>query len=155
MAKNYLRLDKIPATGHIESVVSDSEELVAGQFVELGAVLNVAEGEEVSFTKATEGGAFDALVAPVFLDGELDPMGEVLEKTIAIGKPARAFILQKGDMVSFNAENAAEVKAGDNVKVGANGLGVAKAAEGDTVIGKCIAVEFEPGVGDLAVIRFA
>jgi hypothetical protein len=155
MAKNYLRLDKIPATGHIESVVSDSEELVAGQFVELGAVLNVAEGEEVSYTKATEGGAFDALVAPVFLDNELDPVGEVLEKTIAIGKPARAFILQKGDMVSFNAENAADVEAGDDVKVGANGLGVAKAAESDTVIGKCIAVEFEPGVGDLAVIRFA
>lgn len=155
MAKNYLRLDKIPATGHIESIVSDSEKLVAGQFVELGAVLNVAEGEEVSYTKATEGGAFDALVAPVFLDSELDPMGEVLEKTIAIGKPARAFILQKGDVVSFNAENATGVKAGDDVKVGANGLGVAKATEPDTVIGKCIAVEFEPGVGDLAVIRFA
>ena len=155
MAKNYLRLDKIPATGHIESVVSDSEELVAGQFVELGAVLNVAEGEEVSYTKATEGGAFDALVAPVYLDSELDPMGDLLDETVAIGKPARAFILQKGDMVSFNAENATGVVAGDDVKVGANGLGVAKAAEGDTVIGKCIAVEFEPAVGDLAVIRFA
>ena len=155
MAKNYLRLDKIPATGHIESVVSNSEELVAGQFVELGAVLNVAEGEEVSYTKATEGRAFDALVAPVFLDSDAYPFEEVLEKTIAIGKPARAFILQKGDMVSFNAENAVGVVAGNDVKVGANGLGVAPAITGDTVIGKCIAVEFEPGVGDLAVIRFA
>lgn len=155
MAKNYLRLDKIPATGHIESVVSDSEELVAGQFVELGAVLNVAEGEEVSYTKATEGGAFDALVAPVYLDSDANAFEDMLEKTVGIGKPARAFILQKGDMVSFNAENAAGVEAGDDVKVGANGLGVAKADEGDTAIGKCIAVEFEPGVGDLAVIRFA
>lgn len=155
MAKNYLRLDKIPATAHIESVVSDSEKLVAGQFVDLGAVLNVAEGEEVNYTKAIAGKTFDALVAPVFLDSDADAFGDLLEKTVGIGKPARAFILQKGDMVSFNAENAAGVAAGDNVKVGANGLGVAKAAEGDTVIGKCIAVEFEPGVGDLAVIRFA
>ena len=155
MAKNYLRLDKIPATGHIESVVSDSEKLVAGQFVELGKVLNVAEGEEVSYTKATEGGTFDALVAPVYLDTELDPMGDVLEKAVEIGKPARAFILQKGDIVSFNAENAAGVVAGDNVKVAANGLGVVKGEEPATIIGKCIAVEFEPGVGDLAVIRFA
>ena len=155
MAKNYLRLDKIPATGHIESVVSDSEELVAGQFVDLGAVLNVAEGEEVNYTKATAGGTFDALVAPEFLDSDADAFGDLLEKTVGIGKPARAFILQKGDMVSFNAENATGIEAGDNVKVGTNGLGVAKAAEGDTVIGKCIAVEFEPGVGDLAVIRFA
>ena len=155
MAKNYLRLDKIPATAHIESVVSDSEELVAGQFVDLGAVLNVAEGEEVNYTKAIAGKTFDALVAPVFLDSDADAFGDLLEKTVGIGKPARAFILQKGDMVSFNAENATGVQAGDNVKVGTNGLGVAKAAEGDTVIGKCIAVEFEPGVGDLAVIRFA
>jgi len=155
MAKNYLRLDKIPATGHIESVVSDSEELVAGQFVELGAVLNVAEGEEVSYTKATEGGTFDALVAPVFLDTDADAFGDILDDTVKIGKPARAFILQKGDVVSFNAENAAGVVAGNDVKVGANGLGVAPAITGDTVIGKCIAVEFEPGVGDLAVIRFA
>lgn len=155
MAKNYLRLDKIPATAHIESVVSDSEELVAGQFVDLGAVLNVAEGEEVNYTKATAGGTFDALVAPVFLDSDADAFGDLLEKTVGIGKPARAFILQKGDMVSFNAENATGVQAGDNVKVGTGGLGVAKASDADTVIGKCIAVEFEPGVGDLAVIRFA
>ena len=155
MAKNYLRLDKIPATAHIESVVSDSEELVAGQFVDLGAVLNVAEGEEVNYTKAIAGKTFDALVAPVFLDSDADAFGDLLEKTVGIGKPARAFILQKGDVVSFNAENATGVEAGDDVKVGTNGLGVAKAAEGDTVIGKCIAVEFEPGVGDLAVIRFA
>lgn len=155
MAKNYLRLDKIPATAHIESVVSDSEELVAGQFVDLGAVLNVAEGEEVNYTKAIAGKTFDALVAPVFLDSDADAFGDLLEKTVGIGKPARAFILQKGDVVSFNAENAAGVVAGDDVKVGTNGLGVAKAELEETVIGKCIAVEFEPGVGDLAVIRFA
>lgn len=151
--KNYLRLDKIPATEHNESVVHETEALLAGHWVNLGVVLDPRDREVVGAEIATEGGTYDALVAPTYRDkGYAD--FDILFESVPAGEPARALVLQKGDVVSFNAEQAAGVAQGDDVEIGADGFGIQKAETGE-VIGKCIQIEYEPEVGDLVVIRIA
>lgn len=155
--KNFIRYDKIPATAHAESVVSSEEALIGGQFVNLGTVLTSSQGEEVDYTKAEQGGTFDAIVAPVYLENELNQLAEITEQDTPVGKPVRAFIIQKGDMISINEELAEGVVKGDEVQIGEDGLGFAPvdAVSGGTVIGKVIDTEFYPNVGNLVVIRFA
>lgn len=151
--KNFLRLDKHLQNGHLESVVLANGALLAGQFGNLGVVLDSSQGEEVEFTKATAGEGFDVLVAPVYLDRGYTDYEEIYE-SVPAGKPARAIHIVKGDIISFNSELAPEIKKGDDVEVGADGLGLQKAADG-TVVGKCIDINYDSVVGDLAVIRFA
>ena len=156
MAKNYVRLDKLSASGHIETVLTKDAPLVAGQFVNLGKLLNGYGGEATDYTKAETGKGFDALVAPVFIDRGY-PGFNLVEQEVAVGKPARALILVKGDVVSFNAENVTGgVVEGDNVTISANGLGLKKAnGTSDVVVGKVIAKEQMTNVGELVVVRFA
>lgn len=150
MAKNYLRIDKFPATGHIESVISKDTELVAGQFVDAGVVQVASEGEVIDVTLTKAGGELDLLVAPVF-EGEDDKLTAVTP----VGKPVRAYHIQKGDIVSFNRENAKDVKIGDKVAIGANGLGVKAAApDGADAIGEVISIDYMNVVGELVVVRF-
>lgn len=151
--KNYLRLDKISNSAHIESVVLADAELLAGQFVNLGKVVNTEQGEAVVATKATTKAKADAIVAPVYIDkGYADY--DRLADSVKAGKVTRAIIFQKGDVVSINKENAMGIAENDNVTVGADGFGFAKAATGDVVVGKAIAIETERNVGELVVIRF-
>ena len=42
MTKNYVRLDKLSQAAYLESVVFESDAILAGQFVELGTLV---EGE--------------------------------------------------------------------------------------------------------------
>lgn len=152
--KNYLRLDKIPRTEHSESAVHGDDTLLAGQFINLGVVLDTADRELVEAIKSEAGGDFDALIAPVYIDKGYSDF-DIQYESVPAGVPARALILQKGDIISINEELAEGVTKGDDVAIGEGGLGFAVAAEGDTVVGKCIDIEFEPNVGDLAVIRIA
>ena len=150
--KNYLRLDKISRTAHSESAVHGTEALLAGQFVELGAVLDVADRELVEATKAKAGGNFDALIAPVYIDKGFSDFDIQYESVLA-GEPGRAIILENGSIISINSELAKGIAKGDNVAIGKDGLGFALAKGENVVVGKCIDIEFEPNVGDLTVIR--
>lgn len=151
--KNYIRLDRVSKAAHYESVVLADAELVAGQFVELGTVLDTSEGEAIAATAATAGGELEAIVCPVYLDKGI-PGYDITEDAVAAGKPARALHPVKGTIISINAELAKGVVEGDKVAIGENGLGFQKAAEGLTAIGKVIALETLTNVGDLVVIRF-
>ena len=149
--KNYLRLDKVAATDHYESVKAD-EVLVNGQFVELGEA-DLTDGIEVmNIVKTEEGKAAEAVIAQAHLDyGYLD--FDYAKASVAPGKIARALVLHKGQMLSFNAENATGIAAGDDVAVAADGMGIKKAADGEVVIGKCIRLDYLANIGDLVVIR--
>lgn len=151
--KNYLRLDKIPRTEHSESAVHETEALLAGHWVELGAVIDDRNREMVEAIIAQAGGKADALIAPVYLDKGFTDF-DILYESVPAGIPARAQIVQKGDIISFNVEQAEGVAEGDLVEIGANGFGVRKNDTGE-VIGKCIQIDYEPEVGDLVVIRIA
>lgn len=152
--KNYLRLDKIPRTEHSESAVHGEDTLLAGQFINLGVVLDTADRELVEAIKAEAGGDFDALIAPVYIDKGYSDF-DIQYESVPAGTPARALVLQKGDIISINVELAEGVKKGDDVAIGADGLGFAAVAGEEVPVGKCIDIEFEPNVGDLAVIRIA
>ena len=152
--KNFIRLDKLSKNAHYESIVSPTEELINGHFVNLGTVIKTTEGEAVTFELAEEGKSFDAIVVPVYLDkGHSDY--KITEDSVKPGKVARAILPEKGAMFSINVELAPLVAKGDEVAVGVDGLGFKKAVDGEVVIGKCIDINYYPFVGDLAVIRFA
>jgi len=151
--KNYLRLDKIPRTEHSESVVHEAEALLAGHWVTLGTVIDATDRELVSAELATTADTMDALVAPVYLDRGYADFDLQYESTPA-GEPVRAFIVQKGDIISFNIEQAENIKVGDEVGIGDGGFGL-KVATGAEVIGKCIQIDYQPNVGELVVIRIA
>lgn len=151
MAKNYVRLDKVGGQDHYESFVS-AEKIVNGQWLDLGD-MDLDLGIEVAnVTKTVEGKEPDALACTVFINyGELNY--EETEQALEIGKAGRALIKKKGQIVSFNAENAPGVVPGDDVTVGANGLGVKKAEAEDVVIGKVIREDYLNFIGDLVVVR--
>lgn len=152
--KNFVRLDKVPVTAHYESIVSDTDAVLAGQFVKLLDVVEGSQGEEVKFEKAEAAGEFDAIAVPVYVDRGFTDFN-ILYESIEAGRPARALHLQKGDIISINAELAPGVAKGDNVEVGANGLGFQKAT-GENIVGRCIDdSNFLQEVGKLVVIRIA
>lgn len=152
--KNYLRLDKISRTAHSESAVHGTEALLAGQFVDLGAVLDTADRELVEAKKAKAGGGFDALIAPVYIDKGFSDF-DIQFESVPAGEPGRAIILENGSIISINAELAKGIAKGNDVAIGEGGLGFAPVKAGEVVVGKCIDIEFEPNVGDLAVIRIS
>src|SRR5699024_2336730 len=151
--KNYLRLDKISRTAHSESAVHGTEVLLAGQFVDLGAVLeDTADRELVEATKATAGAGFDAIIAPVYIDKGFSDF-DIQFESVPAGEPGRAIILENGSIISINAELAPGISKGDDVAVGTDGLGFAAITGEEVVVGKCIDIEYEPNVGNLTVIR--
>lgn len=153
MKKTYIRLDKIGADARLESAVA-KEALRNGQFIDLGAAVEDAEGEAVEVTKAKAGKRPEAVMATVFVDyGELD--FDITEQELKAGKAGRAVVLQKGQILSFNKEIATgELKKGDDVTVGEDGLGIKKAnGSSDEVIGKVIRMDYLNFIGDLVTIR--
>lgn len=150
--KNYIRLDKVPTTAHYESVVAEDEVLLNGQHIILGDVLNTAEGEEMAFEKAVAGGKYDAIVVPVYLtQGTLSE--DIAYEAIEAGRPARALIPVKGDIISINSELAPDVNKGDSVAIGTDGLGYKVATGEEIVVGRAIDINFLRGIGNLTVIR--
>lgn len=151
--KNFVRLDKVSNATHYETVISNDTPLINGTLVNLGAVID-GHREAVDFELAEEGKDFEALIATEYLGyGALN--FDVLTQETPAGKPARAVILEKGAIISINQELAQGLNKGDEVAVGANGVGFRKADVdgGDVVVGKVIDTEYLTNVGDLVAIR--
>lgn len=148
----FIRLDKIKASAHIETIVHKAD-LKNGQFVELGASSEGLGGEAVDITLTEEGKRPEAIVTTVHLDYGHPDYDETKQVTLA-GKAGRAHIIEKGDMISFLVDMAEGVEAGADVAVGANGLGIKVAEEADEVIGKAIRQDYMANIGDLVVVRF-
>lgn len=148
----FIRLDKIKKSAHIETVVHN-EDLKNGQFVELGVADELLGGEAVAIEKTAEGARPEAIIATVHLGYGHPDYDETLAVTKA-GKAGRAIIIEKGDVISFVSDLAQGLTVGNDVAVGANGLGIKLAAEGEEVIGKVIREDYMAFIGDLVVVRF-
>ena len=122
-------LDKIKATAHIESVVA-KDELGAGQFGKLGVLGE--DGESRVATKATDEASAEVFVAPEFISYG-DPSFKLAEAKVKPGNTARAYHLEKGDVISVTTDLVSGAKVGDNLTVGDNGLGFKKATDGNGV----------------------
>ena len=127
MAKVFL--DKIKATAHIESVVA-ADPLGAGQFVKLG--LLGEDGESRVATKATDEASAEVFVADAPLSYG-DPHFDLGQYVVQPGKAARAYHLEKGDVISVTTDLVTGAKVGDNLTVGDTGLGFKKATVGKGV----------------------
>lgn len=149
----FIRIDKIKATSHIETVVH-TEALKNGQFVELGVSDEALGGEAVAIKKTAEGKRPEAIIVTPHLSyGALD--FKELEAVTEPGKAGRAIILEKGDMLGFLSDLAAEgVVVGSEVTTGVEGLGIKLAVEGEEIIGTVIREDYMANVGDLLVVRF-
>lgn len=152
MAKNYVRLDKVNSDAYIDTIVAETEVINSGQFVVLGK-LKEGEPEVTEFTKAEEGKLAKTFAASVDIDygyHDYDPT----DQSTPVGKAVRVFHIAPGMIISINKELASGIVVGDNVTVGANGLGFKKAGVDDAVIGKAIAIDTLTNVGDVVVVRF-
>lgn len=155
--KNYVELTKIPATAHIESVTVPSlvgEVLAHGQFINLGAKQTTNGLEAYAFTKAEEGKGFDALIDETARDtGEASY--KVYEEVVVAGKTARAYVLQKGDVIAINEELASGVAVNEaDVTLAADGLGFKTATLDDVVVGRTVGSIYRANVGKLVYVRF-
>lgn len=148
----FIRLDKIKNDAHIETIVHE-EALANGQFVELGVSEEDLGGEAVAIVKTAEGKRPEAIVTTVHL-GYGHPDFDELEAVTKAGKAGRAHIIERGDMIAFLEEMAGGALVGNDVTVGANGLGVKPATEEDEVIGKVIRQDYMANIGELVVVRF-
>ena len=150
----YVRLDKVKSTAHIETVIHNAP-LSNGTFVELGAVDEAFGGEAVGITLTAQGKAPEAIVVSEFIDYG-HPDYDYTKQSIPAGKGARAYIIERGNVMSFSTDLVPEgLVKGDAVAVGADGVGLVK-ADGidDVVIGKVIDLDYLANVGDLVQIRF-
>lgn len=151
MTKNYVRIDKFGGQDAIESFVSVNP-VANGQWLNLGESDLDLGIEVVRATDAKEGKQPDGLAHTVHIDyGELNY--DDTKQVLAAGKIGRVLHHKKGNIFSFNVENAEGLKAGDNVAVGVGGMGIKKAAEGDFVVGQVIRLDYLAYVGDLVVVR--
>lgn len=138
----YVRLDKIKATAHIESVVA-SEDLLNGQFLALGALQ--ADGEARQATPSGDVSkqlVFHASVALTYEDRTNE-----LDFKLKAGKVGRGYVLETGDTVSIDD---AGLQKGDIVIPSPTGFVVGEPAG---LHGEVIDVEIDAIAGRLAVIR--
>lgn len=151
----YVRLDKVKPAAHIESFVHDAD-LKNGQFVTIGATLPEHGGEAVGIELAAEGSEPEAIVTTVQGVYQNTADFDITKEVTKAGKAGRAHIVESGDVISFlvSPEELDGFTEGDDTAIGADGLGVKVAGEGDQVIGKVLAKEFQNNVGDLLVVRF-
>ncbi|MFJ8247299.1 hypothetical protein [Peribacillus asahii] len=144
MAK-FVRLDKIKATAHIESIVA-SEDLLNGQFLALGELQPDGEARQaVPSGDVTKQLVFHASVPLTYEDRSNE-----LDYVLKAGKTGRGYVLETGDIVSI--DDATLVK-GDLVVPDPTGF--VKDADGVAtgLRGEVIAIEIDAIVGRLAVIR--
>lgn len=148
----YVKPRKFDAKGHIESVIHEAD-LKNGQWLVLGAIDEDNGDELVEVTLAEAGGEAEALLITSHIDyGYADY--NIAEQVTKAGKAGRAFLHGKGNHFSFSEDLVAgAIVAGDDVAVGAGGLGIKKADEGEVVIGKAIGTEFDLNLGELTIVR--
>lgn len=146
---NYVRLDKIKATAHIESIVA-TQDLQNGQFLSLGDLQ--ADGEARKATPSadvSEGLVFHASV-PLTYEDQTNELDFVLKA----GKVGRAYVLETGDIISIS-ESAVSggVVKGDKVIPAVNGFAKASVAKPTGLHGKILDIEVDAVAGKLVVIR--
>lgn len=143
---SFVRLDKINATAHIETIVATTD-LVNGQFLALGALQ--ADGEARLATPAGTGDLVFHASVPL----QYESLAEEKDFKLPAGKAGRGLVLTAGDIVSVPKGTLAE---NDVVVSSATGfVATLEAIPADAVSGKVIAIETVGNVGELAVIRVA
>jgi hypothetical protein len=149
----YVRLDKIKATAHLESIVA-TQDLVNGQFVALGALQ--ADGEARAVVPMTgsagEKLAFHVSNGLVYGDRENE-----LDFVLKAGKEGRAFVLEEGDIVSITLDGIVGTAVkGALVNPHAQGFNVVDGAEvAGALHGEVIAIDIDAIAGQMAVIRIS
>lgn len=138
----YVRLDKIKATAHIESIIA-TQDLLNGQFLALGALQ--ADGEARLATPS--GDVAKQLVFHASVPLTYEDRSNELDFKLKAGKVGRGYILEAGDIVSIDD---ATLQVGDLVVPAPEGF-----VEGTPagLHGEVIAIEVDAIVGRLAVIR--
>lgn len=150
----YVRLDKIKNSAHIESIVHE-EDLKNGQFLDLGVLHEDLDGEATEVTKTAEGGAYQALLVSEFLNYEGRADFDYAAQVTKAGKAGRAYILEPGNMISVTEDLInGTIAVGDDVAIGAEGLGFKKADVDEVVVGKAIGEDYLANIGELLVVRF-
>lgn len=147
----YVRLDKIKATAHMESIVAN-QDLVNGQFVALGKLQ--ADGEARLVTPS--GDVNEDLVLHASTGLTYEDRQTELDFVLKAGKEGRGLVLESGNIISISidglvgehAENAIVVPDG-------NGFAVADVTSGmpTGISGKIIGYDVDVYAGRLAVIR--
>lgn len=149
--KVFVHIDKVKSNAHIETIVS-KEVLKAGQFVELGKVSEEYDGEVVEHEKAKAKGEAFGVVVPVHLDyGTMD--FDEANMVVEAGKPARVYIIERGNMLSFHKDMVGELKAGEKAAIGEDGFGL-QTTEGEDAVALAIDERYIPNIGDVVTVRF-
>ena len=147
----YVRLDKIKADAHIESVVSTTD-LRQGQFVALGALQADGEAREATIAPATEHVVMHCSV-PLQYGNEREE-----DFVLKAGKIGRAYVLEKGDIISVSEDLIDGAEVGTTfAPTGDGGTGAVWTATGDggtySVEAELIDIETDVIVGNLYVLR--
>lgn len=147
----YVRLDKISADAHIESIVAE-QDLVNGQFLALGALQ--PDGEARLATPSGDKSKKLVFHASVPLTYE-DRTNE-LDFVLKAGKVGRGYVLSEGDIISISKEAVEGVAVGALVDPAETGfVAVADPASVTGLHGEVIAIEVDAIAGELAVIRIS
>ncbi len=146
----YVRLDKISATAHIESIVAEKD-LVNGQFVTLGELQDDGEARKVT---EYDGGSKTKVVFHASVPLTYEERTNELDFTLKAGKIGRGYVLENGSIVSVT-KDLLEGNAVKNAVVDITGQGfkVAGEEEVEGLHGEVIDVEYDAIAGELAVIR--
>lgn len=141
----FVRMDKVKATAHIESIVA-TEDLLNGQFVALGELQ--ADGETYAVTAS--GDVSKELVVHVSNGLTYEDRTNELDFVLKAGKEGRSYVLETGNVMSI--DDAVLVK-GDIVVPSPTGW--VKDADGlaTGIRGRVIAIDMDAIAGRLAVIR--
>lgn len=141
----YVRLDKIKATAHLESIIA-TEDLVNGQFLALGALQ--ADGEARLATPS--GDVTKQLVFHASVPLTYEERTNELDFVLKAGKVGRGYVLEAGDIVSIDD---ATLAVGNIVVPSPTGWVVDADGIVEGLHGEVIAVEIDAIAGRLAVIR--
>lgn len=149
---NYVIMDKIKATAHLESIVATTD-LQNGQFVELGALQTDGEAR----LAIPSGDQAKQLVFHMSVPLTYEDRQNELDFVLKAGKEGRAFVLETGNVISINKSAVTgDVVVGAKVNPSATGFDVVDGAE---VVGKLhgevIAIDIDAIAGQMAVIRIS
>lgn len=148
---SFVRLDKVKATAHYESVKVVGDSLKDGQFVNLSASIGDEE-EAVLVEKAVKGETAQAILCTAHLDYN-SSFYDFKNTATDENTLGRALVFENGDTISVNDEISNGISVGDKVSIGLDGLGFKKMESGESEIGMCIRKDFMTNVGELTVIR--
>ncbi|MED3976205.1 hypothetical protein P4639_22665 [Priestia megaterium] len=144
----YVRLDKVGADQHIESIVA-SEDLKNGGFLELGALQ--ADGEARLATPS--GDTTKELVFHASVPLTYEDRTNELDFTLKAGKVGRAYVVRTGNIASVSFDGVIGTPAkGAIVAPHADGFEVVETAP-EGLHGEIIAIDNDLYAGQLAVIR--